>query len=77
MSSGDTDATAANGRISSAVDVMRDLVRRGINQEEFLPRTELGELTPAVMCPSLYLSFFLHLTYIISRENRYLRQSVH
>ena len=60
MSSGDTDATAANGRISSAVDVMRDLVRRGINQEEFLPRTELGELTPAVMCPSLYLSFFCY-----------------
>ena len=40
---------AANGRISSAVDVMRDLVRRGINQEEFLPRTELGEGTPAVI----------------------------
>ena len=48
MISDDTDATAANGRISSAVDVMRDLVRRGINQEEFLPRTELGEATSAL-----------------------------
>ena len=49
MISDDTDDPAANGRISSAVDVMRDLVRRGINQEEFLPRTELGEGTSAVI----------------------------
>ncbi len=27
-----------NGRILSAVDVMRDLVRRGVDQTEFLPR---------------------------------------
>ena len=30
-----------NGRILSAVDVMRDLVRRGVDQAEFLPRTDL------------------------------------
>ena len=30
-----------NGRILSAVDVMRDLVRRGVDQDEFLPRTDL------------------------------------
>ena len=67
MSSDDTGVPAANGRISSAVDVMRDLVRRGINQEEFLPRTELGEGTSAVIG---FVLLMLHLTYIISRENR-------
>jgi len=34
-------STTENGRILSAVDVMRDLVRRGVDQAEFLPRTDL------------------------------------
>jgi len=34
-------SNTANGKILTAVDVMRDLLRRGSVNEDFIPRTEL------------------------------------
>ena len=35
------DCSVANGKIQTAVDVMRDLLRRGSVSEDLIPRTEL------------------------------------